>query len=110
MGGNGRRGVAVLGSTGSIGRSTLDVLRRQRDHFELVALTAGRNREQFERQLTEWRPAFAGCAVARNTCCSDRLLRPRFFIPRYPIALWGSSRYPRSSYTSRMVRRTSSSS
>lgn len=64
MGGNGRRGVAVLGSTGSIGRSTLDVLRRQRDHFELVALTAGRNREQFERQLTEWRPAFAGCAVA----------------------------------------------
>jgi 1-deoxy-D-xylulose-5-phosphate reductoisomerase len=57
-----RRGVAVLGSTGSIGRSTLDVLRRQREHFEVVALTAGRNREELERQVAEWRPAFAGCS------------------------------------------------
>jgi 1-deoxy-D-xylulose-5-phosphate reductoisomerase len=55
--------VAVLGSTGSIGRSTLDVLRRQRDHFQVVALTCGRNRGEFERQLDEWRPAFAGCAA-----------------------------------------------
>ena len=58
-----RRGVAVLGSTGSIGRSTLDVLRRQRDHFRVVALTCGRNRGEFERQLAAWRPAFAGLAV-----------------------------------------------
>ncbi len=36
-------GVAVLGSTGSIGRSTLEVLRRQRDHFRVVALTGGRD-------------------------------------------------------------------
>jgi 1-deoxy-D-xylulose-5-phosphate reductoisomerase len=56
--------VAVLGSTGSIGRSTLDVLRRQRDHFQVVALTCGRNRGEFERQLAEWRPAFAGSAAA----------------------------------------------
>jgi 1-deoxy-D-xylulose-5-phosphate reductoisomerase len=54
--------VAVLGSTGSIGRSTLDVLRRQREHFEVVALTAGRNRDELERQIAEWRPAFAGCS------------------------------------------------
>ena len=31
------RGVALLGSTGSIGRSTLEVLKRQRDHFRVVA-------------------------------------------------------------------------
>ncbi|HEU5042116.1 MAG TPA: 1-deoxy-D-xylulose-5-phosphate reductoisomerase [Gemmatimonadales bacterium] len=54
------RGVAVLGSTGSIGRSTLDVLRRQRDHFRVVALTAGRNREELAAQATEWRPEFVG--------------------------------------------------
>ena len=30
-----QRGVALLGSTGSIGRSTLDVLRRQGEHFRL---------------------------------------------------------------------------
>ncbi len=53
----------MLGSTGSIGRSTLDVLRRQRDHFAVVALTCGRNQAEFERQVAEWRPAFAGLAV-----------------------------------------------
>jgi len=54
--------VAVLGSTGSIGRSTLDVLRRHQDHFRLVALTAGRNRDDFAAQVAEWRPAYAGLA------------------------------------------------
>jgi 1-deoxy-D-xylulose-5-phosphate reductoisomerase len=56
------RGVALLGSTGSIGRSTLDVLRRQREHFRLVALTAGRKREEFAAQVAEWRPSYAGLA------------------------------------------------
>ena len=54
------RGIALLGSTGSIGRSTLEVLRRQRDHFRVVALTAGRNRELLEQQAAEWNPSFTG--------------------------------------------------
>lgn len=57
-----QRGVALLGSTGSIGRSTLDVLRRHADHFRLVALTAGRNQDQLESQVAEWRPSYAGLA------------------------------------------------
>ncbi|MEO7984939.1 MAG: 1-deoxy-D-xylulose-5-phosphate reductoisomerase [Gemmatimonadales bacterium] len=57
-----RRGVAVLGSTGSIGRSTLDVLRRQRDHFRVVALTGGRRESELAAQVEEWRPAYAGLA------------------------------------------------
>ncbi len=56
------RGVAVLGSTGSIGCSTLDVLRRHRDRFRLVALTAGTNAAALDAQVAEWRPAFAGLA------------------------------------------------
>lgn len=60
----GPRGVAVLGSTGSIGRSTLAVLARQRDHFRVVALAAGRNRAELEAQIAEWRPAYAGLARA----------------------------------------------
>ncbi len=60
------RGVAILGSTGSIGRSTLAVLRRQREHFRLVALTAGRNLEEFDAQVADWRPAYAGLASAVN--------------------------------------------
>ncbi len=57
------RGVAILGSTGSIGRSTLDVLRRQRDHFRVVSLTAGSQGAELEAQVAEWRPAFAGLAA-----------------------------------------------
>jgi 1-deoxy-D-xylulose-5-phosphate reductoisomerase len=58
----GLRGVALLGSTGSIGRSTLEVLRRQSEHFRVVALTAGRNRDELESQVAEWHPAYAGLA------------------------------------------------
>jgi 1-deoxy-D-xylulose-5-phosphate reductoisomerase len=57
-----RRGIALLGSTGSIGCSTLEVVRRQADHFQIVALTAGRNAGAFAKQVAEWRPAFAGLA------------------------------------------------
>jgi 1-deoxy-D-xylulose-5-phosphate reductoisomerase len=56
------RGVALLGSTGSIGVSTLNALRRQREHFRVVALTGGRNRELLEAQVAEWRPAYVGLA------------------------------------------------
>jgi len=54
------RGVAVLGSTGSIGRSTLSVLDRHRERFRVVALTAHRNVDLLEEQRAAWSPAFAG--------------------------------------------------
>jgi 1-deoxy-D-xylulose-5-phosphate reductoisomerase len=58
-----RRGVALLGSTGSIGRSTLDVLRRHPEQFRVVALTAGRNGDELAAQVAEWRPTYAGLAT-----------------------------------------------
>jgi len=53
-------GVAVLGSTGSIGCSTLQVLARQRERFHVVALTAHSNGDLLARQASEWRPAYVG--------------------------------------------------
>ncbi len=53
-------GVAVLGSTGSIGQSTLAVLRRHPDRFRVVALTAHRDAHGLRAQAAEWRPAYAG--------------------------------------------------
>ncbi len=53
-------GVAILGSTGSIGCATLQVLARQRDRFRVAALTAHSNAELLERQAAEWRPAYVG--------------------------------------------------
>jgi 1-deoxy-D-xylulose-5-phosphate reductoisomerase len=58
------RGVALLGSTGSIGVSTLKVLERHPDRFRLVALTGGKNRPLLEEQVARWKPKFAGLAQA----------------------------------------------
>ena len=56
------KGVAVLGSTGSIGESTLDVLRRHPEHFRTVALAAHRNVARLASQCAEFRPAYAAIA------------------------------------------------
>jgi len=54
-----RIGVAILGSTGSIGVSTLDVLARHRDRFNVVALTAHNNLDKLAEQCREHRPLVA---------------------------------------------------
>ena len=43
-------GVTVLGATGSIGVSTLDVLARHADRFRVVALTANRDAERLRQK------------------------------------------------------------
>jgi 1-deoxy-D-xylulose-5-phosphate reductoisomerase len=48
------RGVAVLGSTGSIGTQALDVIRRHPEDFRVVALAAGRNTELLDAQAAEF--------------------------------------------------------
>lgn len=53
------RGVAVLGSTGSVGTTALRVLARHRAEFPVVALTAFSNAVALEQQVSEFRPAFA---------------------------------------------------
>ena len=55
-------GVAVLGSTGSVGESTLDVLARHRDRFRLVAIAANNNAAKLARQIRAWRPPYAALA------------------------------------------------
>lgn len=53
-------GVAILGSTGSIGRSALQVLARQRDRFRVAALTAYSNATLLEQQAAVWKPTYVG--------------------------------------------------
>ena len=52
-------GVAVLGSTGSIGENTLDVLARHPDRFRVSALAARQNVAKLAQQIVQWRPDFA---------------------------------------------------
>ncbi len=71
--GGSRTRVAVLGSTGSIGRQALDVLAGLRAEFEVVALAAGRRVEDFAAQIQAVRP--------RAVAVADREARGRLVVP-----------------------------
>ena len=52
-------GLTLLGATGSIGLSTLDVVSRHKDKYEIVALTANRNIALLAEQCATWKPKYA---------------------------------------------------
>ena len=54
--------VAILGSTGSIGRQALDVIRAHPDRFEVIALSAWNNTELLAQQVAEFAPRYVACA------------------------------------------------
>ncbi|VFS20535.1 1-deoxy-D-xylulose 5-phosphate reductoisomerase [Yokenella regensburgei] len=51
--------LTILGSTGSIGCSTLDVVRHNPDRFAITALVAGKNVDRMVEQCLEFAPRFA---------------------------------------------------
>jgi len=53
-----KKKVFILGSTGSIGVSTLDVIRLHKDSFEVEGLTANRNIELLFKQIREFNPKY----------------------------------------------------
>jgi 1-deoxy-D-xylulose-5-phosphate reductoisomerase len=55
------RRIALLGSTGSIGRQTLDIVRRFPDHFRIVALAARSNVDLLAQQVQEFKPSLVTC-------------------------------------------------
>lgn len=50
------KGIAILGSTGSIGTQTLEVVREYREDFQVAALAAGSNISLLEKQILEFSP------------------------------------------------------
>ncbi len=65
-----RKRVTVLGSTGSIGVSTLDVIARHPDEFEAFALTANNRVDELLRQVLAMQPRFA---VMRDEAAAEQL-------------------------------------
>ena len=66
-----RRRVALLGSTGSIGRQTVDVLTAHPDAFEVVALAAGANGPLLAEQAARLRPAVVALAEEMTITALD---------------------------------------
>jgi 1-deoxy-D-xylulose-5-phosphate reductoisomerase len=83
------RTLTVLGSTGSIGANTLDVVRRDRERFRVFALAAGRNVELLAQQIKEFNPAVvvlpdaSGVRLLRElagSSCSEILIGPEALV------------------------------
>jgi 1-deoxy-D-xylulose-5-phosphate reductoisomerase len=62
--------ICLLGSTGSIGTNTLDVVRRHPQHFRIHSLVAGANTELLAQQIQQFRPKIA---VVATNAAQDRL-------------------------------------
>ena len=63
---SGMKTLSVLGSTGSIGANTLDVVRRNRHQYQVYSLVAGSNAALLASQILEFRPQVAALASAAS--------------------------------------------
>ena len=82
-----KQGIAVLGSTGSIGTSTLDVIARHPDRFEVIALTASTRVDSMLQQCVQFKPRYA--VMASETHGRELLDRTKAI--GLPVeVLWGS--------------------
>jgi len=70
--------LAVLGSTGSIGINTLDIVRQFPDRFEVVGLSAGLNSQLLKQQILEFRPKVVSLL---NTGLTETLRRELSSVP-----------------------------
>ena len=66
--------IAILGSTGSIGVNTLDVIRAHPSRFKVAALTAGKQIDRLAQQCVEFKPAIAVVADADGAARLQKLL------------------------------------
>jgi 1-deoxy-D-xylulose-5-phosphate reductoisomerase len=67
--------IAILGSTGSIGRNTLDVIEKNPQRFQLVTMAAGSNVELALDQARKWRPKILSLAAEEDAAKVSKQLR-----------------------------------
>ncbi|MBQ7236844.1 MAG: 1-deoxy-D-xylulose-5-phosphate reductoisomerase [Clostridia bacterium] len=71
--------IALIGSTGSIGKQTLSVVRRHSDKFKIVSLAAGNNVGEFLSQVKEFSPKVASLAVEPQGVKDSKIKDTEFF-------------------------------
>ncbi len=82
------KGISILGSTGSIGVSALEVVRRNPSRFRVLGLAAGRNVELLSRQVKEFRPMFVSLLDRQTAAEFEKLVEARS-----TVVLWGEEGY-----------------
>jgi 1-deoxy-D-xylulose-5-phosphate reductoisomerase len=84
--------ITVLGSTGSIGANTLDVVRRSRHQYRVYALAAGRNTDALVSQILEFRPERVAVATSEGVSrLSEKLGATGLPKAEWPELLWGDA-------------------
>jgi len=86
------RMLTVLGSTGSIGTNTLDVVRRNLHQYGVYALVAGQNVDTLAAQILEFHPKLVVVATSDGLArLSDRLTAAGLARAAWPELLWGDA-------------------
>ena len=86
------RMLTILGSTGSIGTNTLDVVRRNLHRYGVYALVAGQNVDTLAAQILEFRPQLAVVATSDGLArLSDSLTAAGLARTAWPELLWGDA-------------------
>ena len=86
--------LAILGSTGSIGRQTLEVVRAFPDRFKIIGLAAGRNSELLAKQINEFGPELVSLAgTGKLPSGSYKLVSPEELVtdPKIDMAVIATS-------------------
>ena len=86
--------LAILGSTGSIGRQTLEVVRSFPDRFKIIGLAAGRNSALLAKQINEFGPELVSLAgTGKLPSGSYRLVSPEEMVadPKIDMAVIATS-------------------
>jgi 1-deoxy-D-xylulose-5-phosphate reductoisomerase len=94
-------GVTVLGSTGSVGMSTLDVIARHPQRFRVAALTANRNVDRLFRQCVDHRPSLAVMVDVKSAERLAALVRQgslKTEVRSGPLALVEAAELPEAGY------------
>ena len=73
--------LAVLGSTGSIGRQTLDIVRALPGRFHIIGLAAGKNLDLLAKQVKEFQPEFVSYTASAGKSKGNRFPGCRYLSP-----------------------------
>ena len=50
-----KKKIAILGSTGSVGKQTIDIIRKNKKNFKVLLLTANKNHKLLSKQIKEFK-------------------------------------------------------
>ncbi|GAH36965.1 unnamed protein product, partial [marine sediment metagenome] len=78
---SGIKRIAILGSTGSIGQQTLDVIRALTAKFRVIGLAGGANLRLLEKQINEFQPVMFYSSVKPDFSCKCEFLSKGEFRP-----------------------------